>query len=133
MELSTIASVVLQQGGGGGAGAVGLVILIVPLAIVVAIIAGMWKAFAKAGQPGWAAIIPIYNVYVMLKIGDDPVWWLIGLFIPFVNLIVIILVSIHIAEAFGQGAGFGLGLAFLGFVFWPLLGFGDYTYQGATT
>lgn len=133
MELSIITDVVLQQGGDGAAafGAFFLIVWLVILAIALVGIAGMWKAFQKAGQPGWAAIVPIYNAYVMIKIAGDPAWWLILLFVPLVNLLIAVVVSIHVAEAFGEGVGFGLGLAILGVVFWPLLGFGDYSYQGA--
>lgn len=95
-------------------------------------LAGMWKAFEKAGQPGWAAIIPIYNLYVLTKVAGRPGWWVLLLLIPIVGLIVIILLSIDVAGKFGRGAGFGLGLAFLSFIFWPILGFGDATYQGGS-
>jgi hypothetical protein len=103
----------------------------IPTAILVAVIAGLWKAFEKAGQPGWAAIIPIYNVYIMIKISGNDWWWLILFFIPFINLLAAIKIGLDVAKGFGQGLGFGLGLVFLGFIFWPLLGFGDYQYQGA--
>jgi len=93
-------------------------------------IAGMWKAFEKAGKPGWAAIIPIYNTIVMLEIADRPLWWILLLFIPIVNIVIAIIVSIDIAKGFGQGAGFGVGLALLGFIFWPILGFGNAQYVG---
>ena len=106
-------------------------ILLCELAIVVLIIAGIWKVFSKAGQPGWAAIIPIYNAYILLKIAGKPGWWLLLLFIPLVNLVIGILVAIEVAKAFGKGTGFGLGLVFLGFIFYPILGFGSATYQGA--
>jgi hypothetical protein len=133
MVLTTSAGVLLQQGGNGAAafGAFFMIVMLVSLGIALVSIAGMWKAFQKAGQPGWAAIVPIYNVYVMIKVAGDPPWWLILLFVPFVNFLIAIVVSIHVAEAFGEGVGFGLGLAVLGFVFWPLLGFGEYDYQGA--
>jgi uncharacterized membrane protein YhaH (DUF805 family) len=116
------------QSNGGGLG--GILFLVVWLAILVAVIAGTWKAFEKAGQPGWAAIIPIYNVYIMIKIGGNEWWWLILLFVPLINILAILKISIDVAKAFGQGLGFGLGLWLLAFVFWPLLGFGDYEYQG---
>ena len=106
-------------------------ILLCELAIVVLIIAGFWKVFTKAGQPGWAAIVPIYNLYILLKIAGKPGWWILLFFIPLVNLIIAILVAIEVAKAFGKGTGFGLGLAFLGFIFYPILGFGDATYRGA--
>lgn len=104
-------------------------ILLVELAILVFIIAGVWKTFVKAGQPGWAAIIPIYNFYILLKIVGRPAWWLILFLIPFVNLVIAIIVAIDLAKAFGKGTGFGVGLALLGFIFYPILGFGDATYQ----
>lgn len=104
---------------------------IIFLAIIVAIIAGVWKTFAKANQPGWASIIPIYNLYIMLVIAGKPAWWIILMFIPVVNLIAGIIASIAFAEKFGKGAGFGLGLAFLGFIFFPILGFGSAKYVGA--
>lgn len=117
----------LQGSGGGGAG--GLVFLLVYLAILVAVIAGIWKAFEKAGEPGWAAIIPIYNVYVMIKISGNAWWWLLLFFVPLVNFLALLKISVDVAKQFGQGLGFGLGLGLLSFVFWPLLGFGDYEYQ----
>ena len=88
----------------------------------------MWKTFAKAGQPGWAAVIPIYNIYVLVvKIADRGVLWvLLGLFIPFA----LIIPMIDVAEKFGKGMGYGIGLALLGFIFFPLLGFGDAQYRG---
>ncbi len=103
--------------------------LLVQLAIMIVAIAGIWKTFEKAGQPGWAAIVPFYNVYVMLQIAGKPAWWLILCFIPVVNFIMLLLVAIGIAEKFGKGAGFGLGLGFLGFIFYPMLGFGDAQYN----
>ncbi|ATC65659.1 signal peptidase I [Nibricoccus aquaticus] len=109
----------------------GAVIGLLYLAIIVLVIAGFWKVFVKAGHPGWAAIVPIYNVYILLKIAGKPGWWLLLFFIPIVSLVIAILVSIDVAKAFGKGAGFGVGLALLGFVFYPILGFGDAEYQSA--
>lgn len=127
MNLLNVANVVLQQGGGGGSS---IAFLIIWLALIVALVAGAWKTFTKANQPGWAAIIPIYNLYIMLKIGDNEWWWLlIILFVPIVNLYGLYKMFKGVAEAFGQGIGFALGLWFLAFIFFPLLGFGDYTYQ----
>ena len=98
------------------------------LAIVIVVIAGIWKTFEKAGQPGWAAIIPIYNLYIMLKIAGKSGWWLLAFLIPILNIIMIFVVYIEIAKRFGQSTGFGIGLALLGFIFWPILGFGDAQY-----
>lgn len=100
------------------------------LAIIVAIIAGFWKVFAKAGKPGWAAIIPIYNIIVLLEIAGKPLWWILLFLIPIVNLIMAILVGIAVARNFGKSDGFGIGLALLGFIFYPILGFGSAQYQG---
>jgi hypothetical protein len=99
-------------------------------AFVLLIIASMWKVFAKAGKPGWASLIPIYNVIVLLEITGKPIWWIILFFIPFVNFIATFLVMIPLAEKFGKGAGFGIGLALLPFVFFPMLAFGDAQYRG---
>lgn len=99
------------------------------LAIVIGVIAGIWKTFVKAGKPGWAAIIPIYNLIVLLEIAKKPIWWFLLMLIPIVNFIIAIIVMIEVAKAFGKGTGFGLGLAFLGFIFFPILGFGDAEYQ----
>lgn len=100
-------------------------------AVIILLIAAMWKVFSKAGQPGWAAIIPIFNVYVMCKVAGRPGWWLILFLIPFVNLIIAIIVSVDIAKRFGKGVGFAIGMIFLPFIFWPILGFGSAQYQGA--
>ncbi|MGZ7032929.1 MAG: DUF5684 domain-containing protein, partial [Thermoanaerobaculia bacterium] len=81
-------------------------------------------------EPGWAAIVPIYNMIVLLKIAGKPLWWIILLFIPFVNFIIVILVYFALAKNFGKGAGFALGMVFLPFIFLPLLAWGDARYQG---
>ncbi|MGZ4778244.1 MAG: DUF5684 domain-containing protein [Thermoanaerobaculia bacterium] len=103
---------------------------VVALVILVVVIAAMWKVFVKAGEPGWAAIVPIYNMIVLLKIAGKPLWWIILLFIPFVNFIIVILVYFALAKNFGKGAGFALGMVFLPFIFFPLLAWGDARYQG---
>lgn len=106
--------------------------MIFGLLFLVLIIYSLWKVFEKAGQPGWAAIIPFYNLYIMLKIAKKPGWWLILMFIPLVNLVIFILTYIAFAKAFGKGTGFALGLVFLGFIFFPLLAFGDAQYDAGT-
>src|SRR6266550_4489149 len=105
----------------------GIIGLLVALLMIVA----MWKVFVKAGQPGWASIIPIYNLYVWCKIVGRPGWWIILMLIPFVNIIVGIVLCIDMAKSFGKAAGFGIGLVFLGIIFLPILGFGSAQYQGA--
>jgi len=103
--------------------------ILVQLALTVIGVAGMWKTFQKAGKPGWAAIIPIYNVYTVIKISDNPGWFLILLIVPIINIVIAGKISIDFAGKFGQGILFGLGLMMLTFFFYPLLGFGDYQYQ----
>jgi len=105
--------------------------MIVGLLIALLLIVAMWKVFTKAGQPGWASIIPIYNLYIWCKIVGRPWWWILLMLIPFVNFIILIILCIDTAKSFGKGAGFGIGLALLGVIFWPILGFGSAQYQGA--
>ncbi len=113
------------------AGAIGgLIGGLLYIGIIVLVIASLWKVFVKAGQDGWKAIIPIYNLYVLLQIVGRPGWWLILMLIPIVNLIVGIIVYIDLAKSFGKGVGFGIGLLLLGIIFLPILAFGDATYQG---
>jgi cellulose synthase/poly-beta-1,6-N-acetylglucosamine synthase-like glycosyltransferase len=104
--------------------------IIFGLLVALLLIVAMWKVFTKAGQPGWASIIPIYNLYIWCKIVGRPGWWIILLLIPFVNIIVGIVLCIDMAKSFGKGVGFGIGLALLGIIFWPILGFGSAQYQG---
>jgi len=103
---------------------------LIQLAFIILMLASMWKVFVKAGQPGWASLIPIYNAYVFLKIAGKPGWWLLLLFIPLVNLVAGILALIAFVNRFGKGGGYVLGLIFLPFIFYPMLAFGDAQYQG---
>ena len=102
---------------------------VISIAVMIFVIAGMWKAFVKAGQPGWASIVPFYNLWILIKIAKKPGIWMLFCFIPLVGIVILILLSIEIARQFGKGTGFGWGLALLGFIFWPILGFGDAKYQ----
>ncbi|RJQ82363.1 hypothetical protein D5S17_02475 [Pseudonocardiaceae bacterium YIM PH 21723] len=103
----------------------------VGLAIAVLMIVALWKVFTKAGVPGWFAIIPIVNIYGLTKVAGRPGWWVILLLIPFVNIIFLIILSVDVAKAFGKGGAFGFFLLFvLGFIGYPVLGFGDARYVG---
>jgi hypothetical protein len=99
--------------------------------IYVLVVAGWWMIFQKAGEEGWKAIIPIWNIIVVLKIVGREWWWIILMLIPFVNLIVFIIVMLDLAKSFGRGTGFGIGLVFLAPIFALILGFGGDTYKGA--
>ena len=94
------------------------------------VVASFWALFTKAGRPGWAALVPIYNTVVMLEIAGRPAWWLLLLLIPFVNFVVLLVVFTDLARSFGEGPGVGIGLAFLPIVFAPMLGFGPARYVG---
>ena len=105
-------------------------IIILYLAIVVTIIAAMWTIYSKAGQPGWASLVPIYNIIVLLEIVGKPWWWLFLMCIPVVNLIILIMVYHNLSLSFGKGSGFTAGIIFLGMIFIPMLAFGDAKYVG---
>jgi len=93
------------------------------------LIASFWKVFTKAGEAGWQSIIPLYNMFILVKISGKPWWWFLLMFIPVVNIIVLILVQMALAARFNRGPLFGLGLAFLGFIFYPILAFDKSSYQ----
>jgi len=111
--------------------AMGAGITIVYLAVLVVIIASMWKIYTKAGKPVWAAIIPIYNIIVLLEIVGKPAWWIILFLIPFVNLVIAIIVIHRLSLSFGQGVGMTILLLLLGIVGYPMLAFGSAKYVGA--
>ena len=106
-------------------------ILLIPILIlflVIYILIGMAKAFAKAGKPGWAAIVPVYNFICILEMAGKPMWWLaIIMLVPFVGLVFLIMATIEIAKRFGKGAFTGVMMAFgLG---WTGIGFGPAQYD----
>lgn len=127
-------ALLLQDDLGGAAGgllAIGGTMMFFMMAVMVVVIVGFWKVFEKAGQPGWAAIVPLYNAYILLKIAGRPGWWLLLFMIPFVNLAIALIVAIDVAKAFGQSAAFGIVLLLLlGGIGYLVLGFGNYRYLG---
>lgn len=94
------------------------------------LVASMWKTFEKAGQPGWACLIPIYSTYIMIKIVGKPDIWLLWCLIPCVNFVFGIWLTNLISKSFGKDEGFTVGLILLSFIFWPILGFGSAKYLG---
>lgn len=100
----------------------------------IVIIISIWKIFEKAGKPGWAAIIPIYNMYVLLKIVGRPGWWLILFFIPIANIIIPFIVAIDLAKAFKRSTLFGIVLLGLfSFIGYMILGFGKSVYTNPSS
>ena len=102
------------------------------LFLVAATIAGFWKLFEKAGKPGWAALVPGYNMVVLLQIAQRPIWWVALMVIPFVNCVIFGLVALNLAKVFGKSKNFGLGLFFAPPVLAVMLGLDDSRYQGGT-
>lgn len=128
--LQIVNTLAQSSSGGAGGGIGGLLFLVIWLAIIVVVIAGFWKTFVKAGHPGWAAIVPIYNMYILCKIAGRPGWWVILCFIPFIGIVVAIILSLDVAKAFGKSVLFAVGLMLLSPIFYCILGFGSAQYQG---
>jgi hypothetical protein len=105
-------------------------IIIIYLAVVIFLLAAYWKVFTKAGKPGWAVIIPIYNIIVLLEIVGKPWWWIFLFCFPIVNIVFLIWTLNLLSLSFGKTSGFTIGLIFLCIIFIPILGFGTATYTG---
>ena len=104
--------------------------IIAIIAVVIFYMFCMWKIYVKAGQPGWAAIIPIYNIYIQTKIVGKPGYWTILCLIPFINIIFAIWLTNMLSKSFGKDEGFTVGLVLLGIIFYPILAFGSAKYLG---
>lgn len=100
------------------------------IAILVLLIVSMWKIYTKAGKPGWAAIVPFYNILVLLEIVKKPWWWMLLMIIPYIGVIWGIWAINLLVKSFGKDAAFTVGCLFLPFVFFPILAFGNHHYQG---
>ena len=127
--LNVIAVLLQQDSGGNGMNGATMGLIVLDVALIILMVAAMWTVFKKAGEPGWAALIPIYNIMVLLKIAGKPMWWVILMLIPFVNIVVLIIAIVGLARNFGKGAGFALGLVFLAPICYPILAWGDAQYQ----
>ncbi|WP_338791635.1 DUF5684 domain-containing protein [Bernardetia sp. Wsw4-3y2] len=90
----------------------------------------LWKIYEKAGKPGWTALVPIYNLVIMMEIINKPAIWVLYLFIPFYGIYIAIVSVVEFAKVFGKDTGFAIGLILLPIVFYPMLAFGDAQYQG---
>ncbi len=100
------------------------------LALTVLGVIAMWKIFEKAGEPGWAAIIPFYNLYVLFKITWGNGWKFLFLLIPIANFVFAIITMVKLAKAFGKSGGFAVGLVFLSIIFYCILAFDQSIYLG---
>lgn len=108
-----------------------LVIMVIIIAAIALIsIIAQWKIYEKAGKPGWAVLIPFYNIIVLLEIVGKPIWWIFLFLIPVVNIVFGIWTTNLLSKSFGKDEAFTVGLILLGFVFYPILGFGDAKYMG---
>ena len=110
------------------AGGISIVYSLIVIAISVVMLIGMWKAFQKANKPGWAAIIPVYNSYVLAQISFGNGWLFLLSFVPFVNFVYAIMLQFKLAKAFGKGTGFGFLLLFLPVIGYPMLGYSNSIY-----
>lgn len=114
----------------GALGVFFIIYFIVVFGIALLAIIGLWKTFLKAGRPGWGAIVPIYNSYLLIVTAGKPGWWLLLLFVPFVNIIIFILISLALAEAFGKSVVFAIfGLMIFTPIGYLMLGFGEAKYK----
>ena len=103
-------------------------VVLLYLAVVILTVAGAWKVFVKAGEPGWAVLIPLYNTYILLKIAGKPWWWLLLMLVPCVGVVVAVMAVVALAKTFGKGVGFAIGLILVPFICYPMLGFGSAQY-----
>jgi len=139
---SSIASLLAQVSDNDAALAGGILALLGAFIFVFALVGlvvviGMWKTFSKAGQPGWAAIIPIYNLVVLFRVAGQSGWLALTFLLNFIPVIgglawlgIVIWNHVNVSKRFGHGVGFALGLVFLAPIFWLILGFGSSKYVG---
>ena len=106
------------------------VIMIIFFIIGVITIIANWKVFTKAGKPGWTSLIPFYNMYQLFEVAGMNGWMFLLLLVPFVNFIIIIMLNINLAKAFGKDTGFAIGLILLNPIFMLILAFSDAKYIG---
>lgn len=97
--------------------------------IILLLAVSLWKIFEKAGQNGWAALIPFYNIFIFLRIIQKPWWWFILFFIPYLGFIWILWGWIRMAKRFGKSSLYGVAIVCLSVVFIPLLAFGKQEYK----
>ncbi len=112
------------------AGSVAVIYSLIVLAIAVFVLIGEVKVFMKAGKPGWAVIVPFYNMYCLCDIAFGNGWLFLLYFVPCANVVLAVILQFKLAAAFGRDIGFGFGLLFLTPIFMMILGFGSAEYIG---
>lgn len=106
-----------------------IILYVVIFAASIVQVIAQWKTIEKAGQPGWSVLVPFYNIVVLCRVAKAPLWWIAMFFIPIVNIVFAVRLLHNISLSFGKTPGFTVGLFFLPLIFWPILGFGDATYD----
>ncbi|MCB1324177.1 MAG: signal peptidase I [Spirochaetales bacterium] len=105
------------------------ILLFLVLLAVAAVVVGMWMIFEKAGRPGWKALIPVYNLIILLDIIGRPRWWIVFYLLIISAPIAALINAIDLGTRFGQERGWGvIWLWLLSFVGYPRLAFGPYIY-----
>ncbi len=127
--LNTLAQTSFEYSVGGDV-EISPIFVLIYLAVVVLMVFAYWKVFTKAGKPGWAVLVPIYSTIVLFNIAGRPTWWLLLLFLPFVNFVVAIIVLNDLSKSFGKGTGFTVLLLLLPFIAIPMLAWGSAEYKG---
>lgn len=97
--------------------------IVIGLIVGILVIVSLWMIFKKAGKPGWASIVPIYNIIVFIQIVGLPLWYLVLLIIPFANIYAIFKIYIELAHKFGKSTGFGVLTVFFSEICLPILAF----------
>lgn len=108
----------------GALAAMGLFFWILSMALSILMIVSLWKIFKKAGKPGWASIVPIYNIYIMCEIAEKEWWYVLLSCVPFANIYAMIVLYNGMAKRFGKSGGFVAGMILLPVIFFPMLAFG---------
>jgi len=121
-----------NSGAAVAAGMFGGIFILFYMLIAVLMLVSLWKIFVKAGKAGWASLIPFYNTIVMLEIVRLPIWYILLMFVPIVNVIISVVIMAKMAKVFGKGTGFVLGMLFLPLIFYPILAFdkSEYIIEG---
>lgn len=100
-----------------------IITIIISLLLSILLIVSMWKIYKKAGKPGWAAIVPVYNIIVLLEIAELPLWYIALFLVPFANIYAMFKIYIELAHKFGKSTGFGVASVFFSVICFPILAF----------